>query len=106
MHNPFLQRKVALEEKKQKVKEAINKSPISDQAQMMINAISRNGVLKTRQALLEGLPKDWNEDYWDKNVTQTELLAPYYNEPKFQELIKKLQISWPEIEKLAREFIG
>lgn len=106
MKNPFLQRRVALEEKKQKVKEAISKSPISDQSQMMINAISRNGVLKTRQALLDGLPKDWAEDYPDKNVTAEQILAPYRSEPKFNDLITRLQITWKDLEKLAVKFIA
>ena len=104
-NNPFLQRKLeALKsDPTAKVAKMIDKLPLKRRCRMMVNMPTLPGVNK-KQVLLDGLSKDWAQDKKDgKYKTVDEALAPCRKETDFTWMLRKLGVTWAEVEDIAKE---
>ena len=83
----------------------VSKMSLKKQSEMYLKLIRAMGVPKMRDELIQGLPFDWAAKYKGQSPTVEDILTEYRAEPKFQEVLDKLQLSWPDMVQTARGFI-
>ena len=82
----------------------ISKVPLKYQCRMAVNSLKFRNYVEVRFEILKGLQEEWQEKRAaDKILTYDTLLAPYKAEPDFDWMLGKLNITWLEIENIAKE---
>lgn len=83
----------------------VSKMSLKKQSEMYLKLIRSQGIPRMRDELIQGLPFDWAAKYKGQSPTVEDILAEYRAEPKFQEVLDKLQLRWSDMEQAARGFI-
>ena len=83
----------------------VSKMSLKKQSELYLKLIRSQGIPRMRDELIQGLPFDWAYKYKGQSPTVEEILAEYRAEPKFQEVLDKLQLSLPDMVQTARGFI-
>jgi hypothetical protein len=105
-NNQFLARRVAAAKAStvKNLERTLGRVPLKNQCRMLVNASKLKGVDFSRDALLDGLRKDWTEDKASgKYKTADEALAKPKATPDFDWMLKKLGVNWMLVENIAKD---
>lgn len=78
---------------------------IEKQCKVILKATKLGGKDMWRSEVLKGFPKDFAEAL-QPGMTADDLLKPYRDEPLFEKVLKRLSITWEEIESMAKEAVS